>query len=252
MQQAAAGGATGPLYGATLEQAGGDPRDPANLQWRISYVGPRDPINIAAGILSQATLNGLVAAARGGDGRAQYALASAYLAGLNGPRNAVQSLAWLRQSAAHGHLPADNRLGQYYQFGIGVRADAAAAAGRYQKGATSGDGYSQFNLGLLYDSGVGVPQDWSKAGYWLRLAEQQGMEPATAELGYVEMAESAVAARRAVAMQRATRQWQAQAAPCTLDDNCPAAISRAEAVLTYISAMKASNPPSYLRSIGIN
>jgi len=41
---------------------------------------------------------------------------------------------------------------------------------RYRKPAEQGDAKAQYNLGLLYRDGQGVPQDWAEAYFWLDLA----------------------------------------------------------------------------------
>ena len=40
----------------------------------------------------------------------------------------------------------------------------------YRKPAEQGDAKAQYNLGLLYRDGQGVPQDWAEAYFWLDLA----------------------------------------------------------------------------------
>ena len=40
--------------------------------------------------------------------------------------------------------------------------------------ADQGDANAQFNLGVMYDQGQGVPQDYQQAVKWYRLAADQG------------------------------------------------------------------------------
>ena len=49
--------------------------------------------------------------------------------------------------------------------------------------AEQGDAISQYNLGLMYDRGVGVPEDDTEAVRWYRLAAEQGDAPAQYFLG---------------------------------------------------------------------
>ena len=42
---------------------------------------------------------------------------------------------------------------------------------------------AQFNLGVMYDAGEGVPQDDKEAVKWWRLAAEQGVAHAQANLG---------------------------------------------------------------------
>ena len=60
------------------------------------------------------------------------------------------------------------------------RRDYATAARIIRPLAESGDATAQYNLGVFYDNGLGVPQDKIKAYMWLSLAATQGREGAAA------------------------------------------------------------------------
>jgi TPR repeat protein len=74
-------------------------------------------------------------------------------------------------------------------------ADFAAGLAAYQKGdyttaaqewrplAEQGDPVDQYNLGLLYIDGQGVPQDYGEAVKWFRRSAEQGYAPAQHNLG---------------------------------------------------------------------
>ena len=49
--------------------------------------------------------------------------------------------------------------------------------------ADQGDVDAQFNLGVMYDNGEGVPQDYAEAVRWYRLAAEQGNASAQFNLG---------------------------------------------------------------------
>ena len=51
--------------------------------------------------------------------------------------------------------------------------------------ARQGNAAAQFNLGLMYDSGRGVRQDYTKAVQWYRKAAEQGNVEAQHNLGAV-------------------------------------------------------------------
>ena len=51
--------------------------------------------------------------------------------------------------------------------------------------AEQGDAEAQFNLGVMYANGRGVPQDDSEAVRWYRLAADQGHAGAQFNLGAV-------------------------------------------------------------------
>ena len=51
--------------------------------------------------------------------------------------------------------------------------------------AEEGLAEAQHNLGLMYASGKGVPQDTNKAAEWYRLAAEQGLAVSQHELGFM-------------------------------------------------------------------
>jgi hypothetical protein len=52
----------------------------------------------------------------------------------------------------------------------GVPKDSQEAVRSWQRAAEQGDAEGQYNLGLLYDKGQGVPQDFIRAYMWYHLA----------------------------------------------------------------------------------
>jgi TPR repeat protein len=57
-----------------------------------------------------------------------------------------------------------------YENGLGVPQAYDAATSLYLEGAMRGDPFAQSRLGLMYDKGHGVPQDFVLAHKWLNLA----------------------------------------------------------------------------------
>jgi localization factor PodJL len=58
--------------------------------------------------------------------------------------------------------------------GAGGKPDYAEAAQWFRKAGLLGVRDSQFNLGILYARGMGVPQDFVQSWLWFSLAAQQG------------------------------------------------------------------------------
>ena len=56
------------------------------------------------------------------------------------------------------------------------RGDYAAALREFLPLAQQGDAQAQFNLGVMYGEGQGVPRDYAEALKWFRLAAAQGYE----------------------------------------------------------------------------
>ena len=90
---------------------------------------------------------------------------------------------WYRKAADQGVAQAQFNLGVKYDNGEGVPQDYAAAVSWYRKAAEQGAAYAQFNLGVKYDNGEGVPQDYAAAAGWYRKAADQGVAQAQFNLG---------------------------------------------------------------------
>ncbi len=80
-----------------------------------------------------------------------------------------------RPLAEQGDATAQFNLGVMYNFGLGVPQDYQEAVRWYRLAAEQGYAPAQFNLGFLYDKGLGVPQDYAQARDWYRKAAAQGL-----------------------------------------------------------------------------
>ncbi len=78
--------------------------------------------------------------------------------------------AFWHELAEDGDAIAQFNLGLLYETGRGVPADPEAAAGWYERAALQGVPSAQINLGALYFEGRGLPQDLERAFYWLEVA----------------------------------------------------------------------------------
>jgi uncharacterized protein len=72
-----------------------------------------------------------------------------------------------------------------YQAGMDAnnRGDYATALREWQPLAEQGDARAQFDLGLLYENGDGVPRDYAKARQWYEKSAAQGGAKAQFYLG---------------------------------------------------------------------
>jgi hypothetical protein len=84
------------------------------------------------------------------------------------------ALKLIRPLAEQGNAVAQFNLGVSYDQGWGVPLDAGEALKWYRLAADQGYSLAQQNLGDIYSSGRGVPQDFTKALKWYRLAADQG------------------------------------------------------------------------------
>ena len=88
-----------------------------------------------------------------------------------------------RKLAEQGLAKAQYNLGVMYDKGRGVPQDYKAAVEWFRKAAEQGIASAQFNLGNMYNNGRGVPQDYAKAVEWYRKAAEQGDADAQFNLG---------------------------------------------------------------------
>jgi len=75
--------------------------------------------------------------------------------------------------AERGAPSAQAYLGFMYETGRGVPQNYTDAAMWYRRAAEQGDSLAQYSLGLLYDRGQGVPQDIVEASKWLNLCDRR-------------------------------------------------------------------------------
>ncbi len=154
----------------------------------------------------------LVAAAESGDPKALFQLGMRYSEGNGVKRDMAASAEWFSRAAELGFAPAQYSIGSLHEKGIGVERDVDRAAGFYEQAAMQGNARamhnlaviaatgnpsgaspdmdkavkwftdaanfgikdSQFNLGILYGQGLGVPQNLSESYKWFALAAKTG------------------------------------------------------------------------------
>lgn len=85
--------------------------------------------------------------------------------------------------AETGMARAQYNLGVIYDNGLGVEQDYEEAVRWYRLAAEQGYASAQYNLGVFFDSGLGVVQDYEEAVRWYRLAAEQGDAGAQYGLG---------------------------------------------------------------------
>jgi len=78
-----------------------------------------------------------------------------------------------QQLADQGHAKAQFNLGVMYDRGQHVAQDYAQAVHWYQKAAEQGNANAQYNLALKYQMGQGIAKDDVQAAYWYRKAAEE-------------------------------------------------------------------------------
>jgi len=78
--------------------------------------------------------------------------------------------------------------GADFQKGLSAAqtGDFVTALREWEPLAEQGDAYAQYNLGLMYFNGLGVPQDEKTALKWLTLAKRQGVAYSQENLGFLQ------------------------------------------------------------------
>ncbi len=168
----------------------------------------------------------LESAARHGDKDAQFRIGTRFLngGGLEGGETAAAR--WFAKAAGQGHIEAQYMLASMLERGAGVAKDEAKAIELYRQAATAGhvqamhnlgtlllnnetpQSYreaaswferaaeagladSQYNLALLYEHGLGIEQDLSRAYQWYIRAAKLGVKEAAEQAGRLKQMLSA-------------------------------------------------------------
>jgi hypothetical protein len=87
--------------------------------------------------------------------------------------------------AEQGSPAAQNLLGLMYNDGQGVAQDYNQAVVWYHKAADQGFSVAQYDLGNMYANGRGVAKDEAQAVAWYRKAAEQGFAMAQGNLGFM-------------------------------------------------------------------
>lgn len=95
----------------------------------------------------------------------------------------ADNLSHWEKLAGKGSANAQYNLGAIYDSGDGVPENDAEAANWYRKAADQGHVNAQFNLGVMYANGEGVTENASEAAIWYRKAADQGDYRAQYNLG---------------------------------------------------------------------
>lgn len=124
-------------------------------------------------------------AARRRLGLAQVALVRLQRAGAIDSKVVEDGIRLLETAARRGSAEAQYELGVAYDRGLGVTQNFATAAGWYQRAAEQGLADAQYNVAALYDQGLGTARDPARALEWYTRAADAGEPRAMNNLGYL-------------------------------------------------------------------
>ena len=109
-----------------------------------------------------------------------------------------------RPLAEEGHALAQGNLGVMYNEGLSVAQNYVKAAEWFHKAAEQGNAEAQNNLGLMYDEGQGVTQDFVQAQMWYELSAAQGFDKAAVNR---DIASEKMTPDQIAEAQRLAREW---------------------------------------------
>ncbi|MEQ8586615.1 MAG: peptidoglycan-binding protein [Thalassobaculaceae bacterium] len=125
--------------------------------------------------------------AEAGNPAAQFEVAAGMMrAAEPRPREAAT---WFREAAINGLDVAQFNLGVMYETGLGVPEDQTRALLWYHSAAEQGFALAQYNLGRLYTFGQGIPQSDAEAKRWFQRAADRGVADAFYALATFEPGE---------------------------------------------------------------
>ncbi len=133
---------------------------------------------------SSAASTGQQARADAGDPAAQFNVAIALMSAE--PANPAEAATWFREAAINGLAVAQFNLGVLYEQGLGTAKDDTRALLWYHSAAEQNFAPAQHNLGRLYAEGRGIPRSDVEARRWLQRATDGGIPAALYGLAVLE------------------------------------------------------------------
>ncbi|MCP5361888.1 MAG: sel1 repeat family protein [Hyphomicrobiales bacterium] len=90
------------------------------------------------------------------------------------PRNYEQAAYWYKKAAVNDDVEAQYNSGVMYEQGKGMPVDYARAFKWFLSAAKKGYAPAQFNVANMFSKGAGVAQDQQEAFHWYQKAAEQG------------------------------------------------------------------------------
>jgi TPR repeat protein len=124
-------------------------------------------------------------AAKRGETRAQFSLASAYHNGTDVKIDEKLALYWYLKVAQKGYASAQFNVANSYYYGVGTSKSTSKAFEWYQKAAKQGFATAQHNLATMYHFGNGTKKDKKKAFAWYQKAAKLNHVLSQTSLAYL-------------------------------------------------------------------
>ena len=111
--------------------------------------------------------------ANAGIADSQYNLGLQYYRGIGIPKDKNKARLLIEKAAKQEHDKAQHRLAMIYALDD---EDFTTSLNWLEKSAQQNNVEAQYNLGVFFERGYGVPKDLNKAKEWFQLAADQGLE----------------------------------------------------------------------------
>lgn len=144
---------------------------------------PGGTSTVAPATFPPVDLTALRQAAEHGDAGAQDRLGQVYAEGRGVKIDYSEAARWYRKAADQGEPSGLNHLGELFEAGQGVPLNQAEAVKYYRAAATLDDPGGQYNLAVVYAFGRGVEKNDSEAAGWYLKAARQGEALAQFNIG---------------------------------------------------------------------
>lgn len=168
----------------------------------------------------------------------------------------TSAVAEWRPLAENGHVEAQFNLGALYEAGLGVSKSPEDAAGWYALSAGQGHAKAQYNLGVMFAEGRGVAQDDTRAATWLRKAAEQDHGKAQYNLGILYQTGRGLPKNMEQAQAWFDRAATNGVAPARASGREPAPVAGAGSLEQLPEKeekpSEAEGPPLAVKSVGLN
>jgi TPR repeat protein len=112
-----------------------------------------------------------------------------------------------RPLAENGDASAQINLGVIYGTGYGVPQNNGEAVKWYRKAAEQGNANAQYSLGLMHFRGNGVPQDFVLANLWFSLSAAKGHKDSAK---FRDLAATRMTRAQTARAAKLAREWRAK------------------------------------------
>lgn len=125
-------------------------------------------------------------AAFSGNPEAQHDLAALYTAGQEGvAQDFEKAFFWFKESGKENVANSRYNLGVLYQQGLGTLKNVENAMNMYRSAALLGHPEAQYNLGIAYAEGIGVPYSIESAVHYFEKSAVTGVPESAYNLGLI-------------------------------------------------------------------